>query len=117
MATFVCLVHQETTCHGGKQCGNGADDGKGKSHQGECCHNGVNSRLWCGNKERGYRTLGGAILAHGHGRWYNSAGAQGQRYAYECCIDNATEGFLGEKLVKVLPWYKGVHDTGYEETQ
>ena len=117
MTTLVSLVYQETTCHGGKQRGNGTDDGKGKTHQGECCHDGVNSRLRCGNEERGHRTLGGAVLAHGHGRWYHSAGAQGQGYAYKCCIDDATEGFLGEVLVEVLPWYKGVHDTGYEETQ
>ena len=117
MRTFVSLVYKETTCHGGKQRGNGADDGKGKSHQGECCHNGVDSRLWCGNKERGYRPFGGTVLAHGHGRWYHSARAQGQGYAYECSIDYATEGFLGKVLVEVLPWYKGVHDTCNEETQ
>lgn len=117
MTTLVSLVYQETTCHGGKQRGNGAYDGKGKPHQGECGHNRVYTRLRRGNQERGHRPLGGTVLAHGHGRWYHSAGAQGQGYAYECGIDDATEGFLGKVLVKVLPWYKGVHDTGYEETQ
>ena len=73
MATFVSLVYQETTCDGGKQRGNGAYDGKGKTHQGECGHNGVDTRLRRSDKEGGYSPLGGTVLAHGHGGGYHSA--------------------------------------------
>lgn len=117
MVVSVKPVNQGSTCHSGKQCRYGANDGKGKSHQRKCSHNGVHTRLRSGNQERGNRSFGSTILAHGHCRWDNTARAQGQGYAYECSIDDAAERFLGKVLVEVLPWYKGVHDTCYEETQ